>query len=90
MWRLRPSMGSTLYFTLRYPMLFNTIAVVLAYLSWGSWQTQTVNILDSIVNNNAEEASFAYKHICRGEKSCTIRVIPRLMNAVSGFTAVAS
>ena len=43
MWSFRPSIGSTLYFTLRYPMLFNTIAVVLAYLSWGSWQTQLVS-----------------------------------------------
>lgn len=63
MWRLRPSMGSTLYFTLRYPMLFNTIAVVLAYLSWGSWQTQTVSILDSIVNKNTEEVSITHKHL---------------------------
>lgn len=39
-------MGSTLYFTLRYPMLFNTIAVVLTYLSWGSWQTQLVRTVD--------------------------------------------
>ena len=32
MWRLKPSTGSVLYFSLRYPMLFNTIAVILAYM----------------------------------------------------------
>lgn len=57
MWRLKPSMGSTLYFTLRYPMLFNTIAVVLVYLSWGSWQSQLVSAIGAVVEYDSEQLS---------------------------------
>ncbi|KAH9922452.1 uncharacterized protein B0H18DRAFT_1120851 [Fomitopsis serialis] len=40
MWKLKPSMASILFFTLRYPALCNTVLVVLGYLSWGGWQSQ--------------------------------------------------
>ena len=43
MWRLKPSVGSVLYFTLRYPMLFNTIAVIYAYVPRHGQQSQLVS-----------------------------------------------
>ncbi|KAH9911715.1 uncharacterized protein B0H18DRAFT_935260 [Fomitopsis serialis] len=40
MWKLKPSVGSVLFFALRYSAPFNTIAVVFGYLFQGSWQSQ--------------------------------------------------
>ncbi|KAI0729764.1 hypothetical protein C8Q72DRAFT_911806 [Fomitopsis betulina] len=44
MWKLKPSAGALLFFTLRYPAILNTIMVVFGYLSWGNWQSQLVSI----------------------------------------------
>ncbi|KZT71739.1 hypothetical protein DAEQUDRAFT_95841 [Daedalea quercina L-15889] len=47
MWNLKPTMASILYFSLRCPMSFNILAIVLAYLSSGSWQSNLVTVLSS-------------------------------------------
>lgn len=81
-------MGSTLYFTLRYPMLFNTIAVVLAYLSWGSWQTQLVSTVVAIAKNNSERLTTQSAEVS-GYMS-HIRGPARLTNMVLHIAVVAS
>lgn len=43
MWKSRPTLGSLLYFTLRYPMLFNVIAVLFAYMPRNGQQSQLVS-----------------------------------------------
>ncbi|KZT65309.1 hypothetical protein DAEQUDRAFT_768972 [Daedalea quercina L-15889] len=55
MWKLKPSIGSILFFTLRYPALCNTIMVILGYLSWGSWQSQLVSAFPICVGGYAYE-----------------------------------
>ncbi|KAH9911713.1 uncharacterized protein B0H18DRAFT_511640 [Fomitopsis serialis] len=40
MWKLKPSVGSVLFFTLRYTAQCNTIAVVFGYLFSGVWQDE--------------------------------------------------
>ncbi|KAH9836410.1 uncharacterized protein C8Q71DRAFT_724192 [Rhodofomes roseus] len=40
MWKLKPSVGSVLFFTLRYTAPCNIFPVILGYLSHGVWQSQ--------------------------------------------------
>ena len=77
MWKLKPSTGSLLFFTLRYPALCNTIMVILGYLSWGAWQTQlvsdesTVQFLTYFLPSRAHRMGF-YLFIGRREcPACT-------------------